>query len=184
METKDEFGSSQFLSFTLRGEHFAVEINKVREVLDVSALTRIPRMPDYLSGVINLRGAVVPVVDLGLKLGMDLIKNDVNTCIIIVEVSVEEQSEAVMMGVLTDGVQAVLDLHSEEIESVPKMGTGIDTDFIKGMGRDGDKFLILLDINRVLVAEGKAALQDLAGAEQVVATAPPESGEVMAASAG
>ncbi len=159
MESKEEIIGTQFLSFILRDEHFAVEIFKVREVLDVTTLTRIPRMPDYLCGVINLRGNVVPVVDLGLKLGMDAFEKTVNTCIMIVEIDVEGESESVQMGVLSDGVQEVIDLNPSEIEPVPKLGSGLNTDFIKGMGRKVDKFLILLDINQVLSSASEMALR-------------------------
>jgi purine-binding chemotaxis protein CheW len=150
--------TNQYLSFTMRDENFAIEISKVREVLDVSTLTRIPRMPDYLSGVINLRGNVVPVMDLGLKLGMTAIAQGRNTCIMIVEVRVDGVD--VEMGVLTDSVQMVLDLPPEAVEPVPRMGTDLNTDFIKGMGRQDDKFLIILDIDAILATEGKAVLRD------------------------
>ncbi|MEW6500325.1 MAG: chemotaxis protein CheW [Thermodesulfobacteriota bacterium] len=159
--------ATQYLTFVLRDEGFAVEINKVREVLDVTTLTRIPRMPEYLSGVINLRGSVVPVMDLGQKLGMGPVKHTKNTCIMIVELEVE--GNMVEMGVLTDSVQMVLDLQAEDIEAVPRMGTNLNTEFIKGMGRQGeDKFLIILDIDRVLASEGEATLRgemELGGAE-------------------
>jgi purine-binding chemotaxis protein CheW len=150
--------TNQYLSFTMRDENFAIEISKVREVLDVSTLTRIPRMPDYLSGVINLRGNVVPVMDLGLKLGMEVIERSKNTCIMIVEVRVE--GVEVEMGVLTDSVQMVLDLPPEQVEAVPKMGTDLNTDFIKGMGRQEERFLIILDIDTILAQEGKAVLRN------------------------
>lgn len=155
--------ATQYLTFVLRDEGFAIEIGKVREVLDVTTLTRIPRMPDYLSGVINLRGSVVPVMDLGQKLGMGVISHTKNTCIMIVELEVE--GTMVEMGVLTDSVQMVLDLQAEDIEAVPRMGTNLNTEFIKGMGRHGeDKFLIILDIDRVLASEGEAALRgEMAG---------------------
>ena len=156
--------ATQYLTFVLRDEGFAVEIHKVREVLDVTTLTKIPRMPEYLAGVINLRGSVVPVMDLGQKLGMGAISHTKNTCIMIVELEVE--GAMVEMGVLTDSVQMVLDLQAEDIENVPRMGTNLNTEFIKGMGRQGeDKFLIILDIDRVLASEGEAALHgDLGGA--------------------
>ncbi|MBU4177306.1 MAG: chemotaxis protein CheW [Desulfurivibrionaceae bacterium] len=152
--------TTQYLTFMLREEGFAIEISKVREVLDVTTMTRIPRMPEYLSGVINLRGNVVPVMDLGQKLGMGSIKYTKNTCIMIVELEVD--ANLVEMGVLTDSVQMVLDLNPEDIESVPKMGTNLNTEFIKGMGRQTEeKFLIILDIDKVLASEGEAALREM-----------------------
>ncbi|MCB2183236.1 MAG: chemotaxis protein CheW [Desulfobulbaceae bacterium] len=173
MDIQDENIGSQYLSFTLRDEDFAVEIFKVREVLDVATLTRIPRMPEYLCGVINLRGNVVPVVDLGLKLGMEPVVKTINTCIMIMEIAVEIDAEPVLMGVLTDAVQAVLDLDPANIETVPSMGTNLNTDFIKGMGRHDDKFLILLDIDKILASEGEATLRDAtlgAVSPEIVAT--------------
>ena len=152
--------ATQYLTFTLRDEGFAREISKVREVLDVTTMTKIPRMPEYLSGVINLRGNVVPVMDLGLRLGMGSIEQTQNTCIMIVELELE--AGMMEMGVLTDTVQMVLDLQAEDIESVPQMGTDLNTDFIKGMGRHGDdKFLIILDIDKVLASEGEAVTRDM-----------------------
>jgi purine-binding chemotaxis protein CheW len=153
----DNEQATQYLTFTLRDEGFAIEIGKVREVLDVTTMTRIPRMPDYLSGVINLRGNVVPVMDLGQKLGMGPITHTKNTCVMIVELAME--AGRVEMGVLTDSVQMVLDLAADAIEPVPKMGTNLNTEFIKGMGRQGeDKFLIILDIDKVLASEGETVL--------------------------
>ena len=152
--------ATQYLTFMLREEGFAIEISKVREVLDVTTMTRIPRMPEYLSGVINLRGNVVPVMDLGQRLGMGTIEYTKNTCIMIVELEVD--TNLVEMGVLTDSVQMVLDLNPEDIESVPKMGTNLNTEFIKGMGRQTEeKFLIILDIDKVLASEGEATLREI-----------------------
>ncbi|MBU0485280.1 MAG: chemotaxis protein CheW [Proteobacteria bacterium] len=159
MNEKENTQANQYLTFSLRDEDFAVEISKVREVLDVTTMTKIPRMPDYLSGVINLRGNVVPVMDLGLKLGMGPIVKTKNTCIMIVEIEVE--GTLVEMGGITDSVQMVMDLLPEDIESVPKMGTNLNTQFIKGMGRQGEKFLIILDIDMVLASEGQATLRDM-----------------------
>lgn len=163
MDEKSEVLGSQYLTFVLREEHFAVEIFSVREVIDVATLTVIPRMPDYLCGVINLRGNVVPVVDLGLKLGMAPFSRTVNTCIMIVEIEVEErgQVEKMAMGMLTDSVLDVLDIKGEDVENVPRMGTRINTEFIKGMGRHGDKFIILLHIAAILAWEGRAVLHNL-----------------------
>jgi purine-binding chemotaxis protein CheW len=133
-------------------------------------------MPGYLSGVINLRGNVVPVMDLGLKLGMDSIKYTKNTCIMIVELEVD--GNRVEMGALTDSVQMVLDLQAGDIEAVPKMGTNLNTEFIKGMGHQSDdKFLIILDIDAVLASEGEVVLRDL---DEGVIPPGVEGGEVVA----
>ncbi len=164
MADREHNDTKQFLTFTLRDEHFAVEISKVREVLDVTTLTKIPRMPDYLCGVINLRGSVVPVIDLGYRLGMPEVEKTVNTCIMIVEVVTDNQEEPIMMGVLTDTVQEVLDLKSDEIEPCPTMGTNLNTDFIKGMGRQGENFLILLNIDLVVKEDQDITLNEFPSA--------------------
>jgi len=149
----DENKSNQYLTFTLRDEDFAIDIAKVREVLDVSTMTKIPRMPSYISGVINLRGNVVPVLDLGCRLGMEPVVQTKSTCVMIVETTIDEATVA--MGTVADSVQMVLDLQTSEIEEVPRMGTNIDTDFIEGMGRQGEKFLVILNIDKVLAHGGE-----------------------------
>ena len=150
----------QFLAFTLRDEEYAMDITKVREVLDVTTLTKIPRMPSYLSGVINLRGNVVPVIDLGLRLGLPEIEFTVNSCIMIMEILVGDEQVPVLMGGMTDQVKTVLEIAPESIEPPPRMGINISTDFIMGMGREGEKFLIILDIDKVLTTEGESLLED------------------------
>lgn len=148
--------SNQYLTFTLGEEHYALEINKVSEVLDFMKITRVPRMPGFLRGVINLRGNVVPVVDLRLKLGMSAIKRTVDTCIVIVEV--EMDGETIHMGALADSVKEVVALHPDQISPPPRFGMRLDTKFIKGMGKQDEEFLIILDIDRVLSSEELAAV--------------------------
>lgn len=149
----EENKSNQYLTFTLRDEDFAIDIAKVREVLDVATMTKIPKMPPYISGVINLRGNVVPVLDLGCRLGMEPVVQTKNTCVMIVETTIDEATVA--MGTVADSVQMVLDLQTSEIEEVPRMGTNINTDFIDGMGRLGEKFLVILNIDKVLSHKGE-----------------------------
>src|SRR5574341_2546451 len=139
--------TTQYLTFKLDDEVFALDISKVREVLDFTTITRVPRTPEFMRGVINLRGSVVPVVDLRLKFGMSKTENTVNTCIIIVEVTVDE--ETTVLGALADSVQEVLDLEPGHIEPAPKIGTRLNTEFIRGMGKRDNTFIILLDINKV-----------------------------------
>lgn len=149
----DENKSNQYLTFTLRDEDFAIDIAKVREVLDVTTMTKIPQMPSFISGVINLRGNVVPVLDLGCRLGMEPVVQTKNTCVMIVETTIDQA--VVAMGTVADSVQMVLDLQTSEIEEVPRMGTNINTDFIDGMGRQGEKFLVILNIDKVLSHDGE-----------------------------
>jgi len=150
--------TTQYLTFTLADEVFALDITKVREVLDFTSVTRVPRTPEFMRGVINLRGSVVPVVDLRLKFGMSRTENSVNTCIIITEVTVD--GDATVLGALADSVQEVMDLGPENIAPAPKIGTKLNTEFIKGMGKQNDRFVIILDIDRVFSADDLAVVTD------------------------
>ncbi len=150
-------GTNQYLTFELDGEIFALGIAKVREVLDFTTVTRVPRMPAFIRGVINLRGSVVPVVDMRLKFGLPPADRTINTCIIIVEIDVD--GEQVALGALADSVKEVVELDGSDIESAPRIGTRLNTDFILGMGRRDDRFLILLDINRVFSGDELTAVQ-------------------------
>ena len=140
----------QYLTFTLDDEVFALNIGKVREVLDYLTITKVPRMPEFLRGVINLRGNVVPVIDLRYKLGMGTIEQSVDTCIVIVEIMLD--GEMTHMGALADSVKEVIALDPGQISPPPKLGIKIDNEFIKGMGKQDDKFLMILDIDKVLTA--------------------------------
>lgn len=137
----------QYLTFTLDNESYGIDVAKVREILDLAPVTKVPRMPPYMRGVINLRGNVVPVIDLRLTFGMSAIEESVDTCIIIVEV--QSDNETVVLGALADSVKEVIDLKPDQIEPPPKMGTRLNTDFIKGMGKYEEKFLTILDIDKV-----------------------------------
>jgi len=143
--------SNQYLTFTLGDEDFALDINKVREVLDYTNITKVPRMPTYLCGVINLRGNVVPVIDLRLKLGMPAIERTVDSCIVIVEINLE--GELTQMGALADSVKEVIDLDQQQIAPPPRLGAKIKNDFIRGMGTQDDRFLIILDIDKILTTD-------------------------------
>jgi len=147
----------QYLTFKLAEETFAIDVAKVREVLDFTTITKVPRTPDFMSGVINLRGNVVPVVDLRLCFEMSKTEKTVNTCIVVVEVILE--GESTIIGALADSVEEVIDLEPEQIEPAPKIGTQIRTDFIKGMGKRDAQFLMILDIDRVFSAEELAAVR-------------------------
>jgi len=150
--------TTQYLTFRLAGELFALDIGKVREVLDFTTITKVPQTPDYMRGVINLRGSVVPVVDLRLKFGMTLAEQTVNTCVIIVEVDLD--GETVVMGAMADAVQEVLDLEPDQIEPPPRIGTKMNTDFIRGMGKHLEQFIIILDINKVFTIEELELVQE------------------------
>ncbi len=147
----------QYLTFKLDHEVFAMDVATVREVLDFTVITKIPRTPEFMRGVINLRGSVVPVVDLRLAFGMSATEKTVNTCIIVVEVSLE--GESTILGALADSVEEVIDLEPEQIQPAPKIGTSIKTDFIRGMGKRDTQFVMILDIDRVFSAEQLAGLR-------------------------
>jgi purine-binding chemotaxis protein CheW len=151
MSTAELAVAAQYLTYKLADEVFAFDITKVREVLDFTTITPVPKMPDFLRGVINLRGSVVPVVDLRLKFGMPKTDRTVDTCVIITEVNVD--GEQTTLGVLADSVQEVIDLDPDNIEPAPKIGTGLNTDFIKGMGKHNDGFIIILDIDKIFSPE-------------------------------
>jgi purine-binding chemotaxis protein CheW len=147
----------QYLTFKLDSEIFALDVATVREVLDFTTVTKIPRTPEFMRGVINLRGSVVPVVDLRLAFDMSATQKTVNTCIIVVEVCLE--GESTIMGALADSVEEVIDLEPEQIQPPPKIGTSIKTDFIRGMGKRESQFLMILDIDRVFSADQLAGLR-------------------------
>lgn len=143
--------TNQYLTFTLAEEDFALDIGKVREVLDYTTITKVPRMPAYLRGVINLRGNVVPVIDLRYKLGMGAIRQSVDTCIVIFEIMID--NELTHMGALADSVKEVIDLSPDQISPPPKLGVKINNEFLRGMGCQEERFLIILDIDKVLTAD-------------------------------
>jgi len=157
MSIEGVVGTTQYLTFKLDDEVFALDISKVREVLDFTNITKVPHTPAFMRGVINLRGSVVPVVDLRLKFGMSKTEQTVNTCIIITEVTVD--NETTILGALADSVQEVLDLESNNIEPAPKIGIRLNTAFIKGMGKQHDKFIIILDIDKVFSIEELTQVQ-------------------------
>jgi len=153
--------TTQYLTFKLEKEVFALDISKVREVLDFTAITKVPRTPEFMRGVINLRGNVVPVVDMRLKFGMTKTENTVNTCIIIVEINLD--GETTVLGALADAVQEVIELESGQIGPAPKIGTRLTTDFIQGMGKRDEGFIIILDIDRVFSADELSLVQEAGG---------------------
>ena len=138
----------QYLTFTLGEETFAIEIINVREVTDYTEITVVPRMPTWLRGVINLRGNVVSVIDLRLKLGMPPSERTVDTCIVIMEVRME--GEVMPVGIVADCVQEVIHLLPEQISPAPKVGIGLNTDYIKGVGKRKDDFVIILNIDKIV----------------------------------
>jgi purine-binding chemotaxis protein CheW len=153
---KKSVDEGKFLTFVLNNEEYGIEILKVREIIGVIGITPVPQTPDYLKGVINLRGKVIPVIDLRLKFSMTEEEHKQETCIIVVEVN------NAPIGVVVDNVSEVLDIKSEEVEDTPQFGHEIDTSFIMGLGKAKDKIIILLDIDKVLSTEELEIVEQLA----------------------
>ncbi|GJQ58780.1 MAG: purine-binding chemotaxis protein CheW [Candidatus Scalindua sp. AMX11] len=137
----------KFLTFVINKEEYGIEILKVREIIGVIGITPVPQTPDYLKGVINLRGKVIPIIDLRLKFSMQEEEHKQETCIIVVEVN------NAPIGIIVDNVSEVLDIRGEEVEDTPQFGHNIDTDYITGLGKAKEKIIILLDIEKVLSSE-------------------------------
>ncbi|HTX99168.1 MAG TPA: chemotaxis protein CheW [Bacteroidota bacterium] len=155
--------TSQYLTFKLGEEIYATDIAQVREVLEYTRVTKVPRTPEYMRGVINLRGHVVPVLDLKLRFGMERTEQTVNTCIIIVDIRMDD--EQTVIGALADSVQEVIEMDAASIRPAPRIGTRLNTNFIRGMGKRDEEFVIILDIEEVFSGEELEAL-DTAIADQ------------------
>ncbi|MGR3303332.1 MAG: chemotaxis protein CheW [Candidatus Scalindua sp.] len=154
--TKKEVTEGKFLTFVLGSEVYGIEILRVREIMGLMGITTVPQTPDYMKGVLNLRGKVIPVIDLRLKFSMPEEEHTKETCIIVAEVN------NTSIGIIVDSVSEVLDIKSGEIEETPSFGQGIDTDFIMGLGKTKDKIIILLDIEKVLSSEDLETVEQLA----------------------
>lgn len=152
--------ASQYLTFMLGGEMFAIGILGIKEILEYASVTDVPMMPPHIRGVINLRGAVVPVVDLSVRFGREPGKVSKRTCIVIVEIRVADAIQDV--GLVVDAVNEVLDIHSTDIEPPPAFGARISTDFIAGMGRVNGKFVIVLDVHHVMTDDDLTTLVGVA----------------------
>jgi purine-binding chemotaxis protein CheW len=168
----------KYLTFALGSEEYGLEILKVREIIGYMDITAVPQTPHYVKGVINLRGQVIPVVDLRAKFGMETTETTVETCIIVVETG--QDNRKFSTGVVVDRVQEVLDIAGQDIEEAPQFGTAVNTDFILGMGKIGDSVKILLDIDRVLAGDDFGSFGgscDAASAEQQIPLADEKTAQ-------
>ncbi len=147
----------KYLTFVLCGEEYGIEILKVREIIGIMNITPVPQTPGYMRGVINLRGKVIPVIDLRLKFGLPEAEHTKETCIIVVDVKNN------LTGVIADAVSEVLDISGEDLEPAPRLGSGVDTEIFLGMAKIMNKVKILLNINKVLGAEEISMAEGLAG---------------------
>jgi purine-binding chemotaxis protein CheW len=157
----------QYLTFTVTGESFGIAIASIKEIIEYRAPTEVPMMPGYMRGIINVRGRVVPVIDLAVRFGRSRVEATRRTCIVILEV--EEQDEQHDIGVVVDAVSAVVEIADADVEPSPSFGAKVRSEFITGMGKIGERFVILLDIGKVLSVEELAMLDEAGGAEAPVA---------------
>ncbi|MBF0452201.1 MAG: chemotaxis protein CheW [Candidatus Magnetomorum sp.] len=154
--------TSQYLTFRLEDEIFAIKVADVHEVLDWTSITVVPRAPEFMRGVINVRGSVVPVADLRLKFGMTETLKTINTRVIVMELELD--AEKTILGVMADAVQEVIELEPGQIEKPPKVGSRWRTEFILGIGKSNDKFIIILDMERIFSFSEVALAEDTGGA--------------------
>ncbi len=174
MSATDAQERRQYLSFSLAGSDYGVGILQVKEILQYEAATRVPSVPASVRGVINLRGQVVPVVDLAVKFGLAETPVTPRTCILIVEATLG--GERAVMGVVADAVSEVLELGADDVEPPPPFGTHVRVDYLVGMGKVGRSFVLLLDLDRVLSADEKElALRPTPATPAPPTPAPPES---------
>lgn len=173
---KEAVEQQQYLSFLLAKEECAINILKVREIIEYAMVTTVPKMSPWVRGVINLRGAVVPVVDLAAKFGMEHKPVGKTTCIVIVETQFENQETTV--GLIVDAVSQVMELSADDIQPVPDFGTRVKMDYLIGMAQSGRKFALLLDVDKVLTTEELHDLREVSAyAENALAQefSPQES---------
>jgi purine-binding chemotaxis protein CheW len=153
----------KFLTFFLDEEEYGIEILKVHEIIGMMSITVVPRTPPFIRGVINLRGKVIPIIDLRLKFGMEAIEQTEETCIIVV------QAQSVELGIVVDRVSEVLDISSDDIDEPPSFGADVPTDYLLGIAKTEGRVKLLLNIDRVLTTNEVVALPTLAAASQEVA---------------
>lgn len=151
MKNSKHVAAEQVLTFNLGPEVFAVGVGQVREVLDDATVTRVPQTPEFMKGVINLRGSAVPVIDLRRKFNLPEAEKTRDTCIVVLEVKID--GDQALVGAVVDGVSEVMELAADQIEPPPRLGNRLDADFLRGMGKKGEQFLILLDIDKVFSAD-------------------------------
>lgn len=165
-----EEGQSQYLTFLLGGEMFAIPILNIKEIIEYGSLTTVPMMPEFIRGVINLRGSVVPVVDLAVRFGRKTTPVTKRTCIVIIEI--ESDGDKQDVGVVVDTVNEVLEIPRTEVEQAPSFGARVRADFISGMGKIAGKFVVILDVNHVLSIDEMAMLGQVGGAEPEMMALP------------
>ncbi len=155
--------AGKYLTFCLQGEVYGLAILKVQEIIGIMPVTAVPRMPAFVRGVINLRGKIIPVIDLRLQFDLAGQEDTAKTCVIVVQI--ERDDHTVTIGVIVDEVAEVIDLKEDQIEPAPSFGTSVSTDFILGMGKINQKVIMLLDIDQVLSSDEVEGLGSTSGEE-------------------
>jgi purine-binding chemotaxis protein CheW len=161
LQQKTDPRAGKYITFHLGREEFAIQVMRVREIVGIQEITAVPQTPHGVKGVINLRGKVIPVVDLRLKFGLEELEYTQRTCIIVVQIEIAGGTGVVLVGVIVDEVSEVLTLQAADIEDTPDFGAGVATPYLLGMAKIKDKVKILLDINAVLSADDMARLAAL-----------------------
>lgn len=169
--TKEGIEQQQYLTFLLAGEEYAISILKVKEIIEYDTVTVVPKTPKWIRGVINLRGSVVPVVDLAVKFGLEERPVTRTSCIVILEGQLENQNTT--MGIVADAVSQVMDLAEQDIREVPEFGTRVQVNYLLGMAQLGKKFALLLDVDKVLSTD------ELLNLDQVSANAGDADGKAV-----
>ena len=154
-----EFAGGKFLTFLLSSEEYGIPIHKIKEIIGIMEITNIPKTPDFIKGVINLRGKIIPVMDLRLKFELGEEAYNQRTCIIVVDIDCNGMRK--LMGIVVDTVSEVVNLQKSEIEAPPQYGGSVDTSFLTGMGKAKGKVILLLDIEKILDSEEQAQLVEL-----------------------
>jgi purine-binding chemotaxis protein CheW len=184
--TKEVVEQKQYLTFLLANEEYAIGILKVKEIIEYDTVTTVPKTPKWVRGVINLRGAVVPVVDLAIKFGLELTPVTKTTCIVIVETQFESQNTTI--GIIVDAVSQVMELAIEDLQPVPEFGTRVKVDYLLGMAQLGKKFALLLDVDKVLSTDELLHLNGVAsstdGGQAAEAAVPVTSEAAVLSEAG
>jgi purine-binding chemotaxis protein CheW len=154
---------NQYLTFLLDNETYAFNVLKIKEVLELPKITKMPKTPDFMAGVINLRGGVVPVIDLRIKFDMPEIERTIDTSIVIVEANYDD--EIILIGALVDAVKAVIKISTDNTEPPPKVGMNLDTNLIDGIGKNNDNFVIILNVDRLFSQEELSFVRDISSKE-------------------
>ncbi len=174
MSASEAAERNQYLSFSLGGNDYAVGILQVKEILQYETVTPVPSVPRSIRGVINLRGSVVPVIDLAVKFGLSPTPVTRRTCIVLVEAALE--GERTVLGIIADAVREVLELGAQDVEPPPSFGTQVRVEYLVGMGKAGKGFVLLLDLDRVLSAREQGLASELSSSEAFVAVSGAAAG--------